>query len=269
MNRNFDPVPVINTTGEIIPAFGLMRRTGVNSDAQITVAKPDTDGQLVLVNGPVSILANAVGAATGYGNQQIIAFDTSDGTPAAGETWGAKNGSWLARKGNAGFEIDGGASLGKVNAVRQSALGYGSSYIGEDPDVSYSSGNYLVTDTLSDAGALFTDLLPGTYIFYATVYARGKVSALGAGESALVIIQMNNDTDNVPIDGSYGTLPISVTGRSIEGFVSFTSYAYTISETKTFKLQAYRGGTNGSSPAWTSAQLDGIGDRNVNYIKIA
>src|SRR5262249_42786558 len=41
------------------------------------------------------------------GNVGGAAFDTSDGQPAFGETWGPANGSWLLRKGRAGFAICG------------------------------------------------------------------------------------------------------------------------------------------------------------------
>lgn len=118
-----DAIPVKNTTTEVIPAFGLMRRVDVNDDGVLTVAKPDTDGQVVLVNGPTAIPPSTYGNATAQGQgtynpRVLIAYDNTDGTPANGETWGAKSGDWLARKNQPGFIIDGGAGKGVVNAIR-------------------------------------------------------------------------------------------------------------------------------------------------------
>lgn len=111
-------VPVYNTTSDVIPGFALMKRTGVNADGQITVAKPDADGLVCMVNGPLAIGPSSVGQGS-WDVQAIIAYDPQDGAPAAGETWGAGTGSWIARKDKSGFLIDGGAGFGLVNAVRQ------------------------------------------------------------------------------------------------------------------------------------------------------
>jgi hypothetical protein len=118
MPISLDPIPVFNTTLDVIPGFALMKRMGVNGVGQLTVALPDTDGQLVIVNGPCVIPPGQVGLSAGYGPRCIIAYDPQDGTPATDDTWGAAAGQWTARKDKAGFAIDGGAAGGVVNAVR-------------------------------------------------------------------------------------------------------------------------------------------------------
>jgi hypothetical protein len=110
-------MPVANTTAEEIPAFGLMRVTGTDDDGRAQVAKPDTDGQTnLLVNGPLPVNPN------GYGQGHcespcVVAYDTDDGTPAAGEDWGAASGSWKLKKDQTGASPVGGVSAGSVNVM--------------------------------------------------------------------------------------------------------------------------------------------------------
>ncbi len=99
---------VYNTSGEQIPAFGLIRVTGADSVGVLQAAKPNADGQQVMVNGPVPIPVAAYGSATNdFPNYAL--YDTGDGTPAVGDTWGAGSGSWKLRKNKAGFRPQAGA----------------------------------------------------------------------------------------------------------------------------------------------------------------
>ncbi|MDB5312654.1 MAG: hypothetical protein JWO38_6856 [Gemmataceae bacterium] len=120
-----DWVPVLNTTGEVIPAGGLMKVTGVDpGTGALSVAKPDTnDDASVCVNGFALIPANGTGQGS-FDRRAIVAYDPVDGTPAAGDSWGAKAGTWLAKKSQHGFRVLGGAGLGLVNAVRAGVRGF-------------------------------------------------------------------------------------------------------------------------------------------------
>jgi hypothetical protein len=168
-----ETIPVLNTTAEIIPGFGLMRRTGVNNDGQITVAKPNADGQLCLVNSPFPILPNKVGMSAGYHLRAVIAYDQQDGAPANGETWGATSGSWLARKNNAGFQIDGGAFQGVVNAVRVPAVV--NQWLNSNGSFHLSNGSYPANTWVAFGSGL---VLPGagTYNIYYNCYGYYNVA---------------------------------------------------------------------------------------------
>ena len=82
-----------NDSGERIPAFGIVRITGVvvpePGRVLLTVAKPDAYGcQLqCAVNGPVPIDADRYGVCA-RGPFVAALYDTGDGTPAVGQKWG-------------------------------------------------------------------------------------------------------------------------------------------------------------------------------------
>ena len=112
-------VEVSNAGASAIPAFGLMRVTGASttSGLVLTVDQPNADGQDVLINGPTPIIAGGRGVAT-YETPSQIYYDTADGTPANGETWGAGSGTYKLKKNKAGFTIQGGAANELVVAGR-------------------------------------------------------------------------------------------------------------------------------------------------------
>ena len=113
-----------NVGGSTIPSFGLMRITGADSDGTLQVQQPNTNGQQVVVNGPTPIIASAYGLAT---NQTPIyaLYETSDGTPANGETWGAGASSYKLRKNTDGFIVEGAAGSGRVLVRRDVSSGGG------------------------------------------------------------------------------------------------------------------------------------------------
>lgn len=119
MAAPIDYVPAKNATAEVIPAGGIVRVVGLDTDTgAFLVDKPDVDG-----SGYVAVVGMALIPAEGFGQihfdpRAIAAFDRADGTPAPGETWGARAGSWLLRKGETGFVVTAGAGLGQVNVVR-------------------------------------------------------------------------------------------------------------------------------------------------------
>jgi hypothetical protein len=111
-----------NDSAEQIPAFGVVRLTGIvvlePGRVVLTVDKPDTFGcqHRCAINGPVPINAGKLGTLT---REPLVPalFDTADGTPAFGEAWGPREGSWKLRKNTGGFVI-----VGTTNATAGLAL---------------------------------------------------------------------------------------------------------------------------------------------------
>jgi hypothetical protein len=115
---------LVNNTTDNVPAFGLVRFTGVDpATAAVIIGKPDTDSdESVIVVGETSI-ASGVGMGKGTWHREVvIAFDTADGAPVTGDSWGSKAGSFLARKGKSGFKIIGNIRGNVVDALRMSTL---------------------------------------------------------------------------------------------------------------------------------------------------
>jgi hypothetical protein len=113
-------VPCDNASGEDAPAFAVVKVTEVTGGV-LQFDKPDADDDPAFaVLHDCGIPADLSGEAT-LDNRVIVAYDATDGTPAAGETWGVKAGNWKLRKNYQGFLILGGAGNGLVNAVRQPA----------------------------------------------------------------------------------------------------------------------------------------------------
>lgn len=95
---------VRNDSGEEIPAYGVMRVTGIVTEEDREYYKVDKPGTTFsreyLVNGPV-----AIGTADDekYGTAQLgprvqALFDDADGTPTAGDGYGPKPGQWSLAK---------------------------------------------------------------------------------------------------------------------------------------------------------------------------
>jgi hypothetical protein len=114
-------VDVYNTAAETAPAFALLQVVSTNDDGTVNVALPDVDGldpRQLLVNGPIDMAAASYGQAHAAFPAGVL-YDPADGTPAAGEIWGAKEGEWKLRKGYPGFRVLGTADpeTGLVNVA--------------------------------------------------------------------------------------------------------------------------------------------------------
>lgn len=117
-----------NTSGEAIPAYGVMRVTGAESRAGVpclTVGKPSSSFQrMYLVNGRVGIGS----ASTSYGfgswlnESDWVLYDTTDGTPSSGQVWGPVDGSWKLRRHYYGFHVIGNANTSASGSERVVAL---------------------------------------------------------------------------------------------------------------------------------------------------
>lgn len=114
----YQPEPKVrfkNESDETVPAYGVMRITGSEKKKHLKIDKPDDSKQpLYLVNGPTDIGAGKFGFGRYLTSQavsfqhQYVLYDSTDGTPAYGETWGPENDSWKLAKGKPGFTILGG-----------------------------------------------------------------------------------------------------------------------------------------------------------------
>lgn len=93
MSLDRGELSLVNVGGSEIPAFGLARVTGTRFDDEervlrLEVALPDTEfGEMLVVNGEIPIGAEKFGRGTAR-FPAVVAYDTSDGTPAAGDVWG-------------------------------------------------------------------------------------------------------------------------------------------------------------------------------------
>lgn len=140
-----------NDAAEEVPAFGLVRVTGALSSGALTVAKPDTNDQFVLVNGPFSIAVGDFGVCTNDFPWYAL-YATGDGTPAAGQEWGASANEWVLRDARTGFRITGGPTAGRVQVTRQDQTTAGGG-----------GGTVVVTDTTTSVTADTIKFPPGSF----------------------------------------------------------------------------------------------------------
>lgn len=121
LSNNPAKVRFHNDSGEEIPAWGVMRITGIQSgnDAwRLKVGKPNTTiSSFYLVNSATACPASTDGWGTYLWNSGHVLYDTSV-TPAIGEEWGPQDGTWTIRKNHWGFRIIGGTTgSGAVSRV--------------------------------------------------------------------------------------------------------------------------------------------------------
>lgn len=113
-----------NDSGGTIPAYGIMRITGSDSNGFIKVSKPNTAFMAIyLVNGPDEVGYQAYSRGSFLMGDTASMFDrmalyNTSATPLAGESWGVKNDSWLLHKHGPGFVILGGADGTKVSVLQ-------------------------------------------------------------------------------------------------------------------------------------------------------
>lgn len=117
------PIPVLNTTGEVVPPHAVMQiagATAVGNDTLYHIIKPTgADSAKYLLNSPVSIDPNTEGFGTDFYPTTAATF----GLPVVGQEWGPAAGSWLLAATGKGFLILGGAVTGfaRVASIPPSA----------------------------------------------------------------------------------------------------------------------------------------------------
>ncbi len=118
---NVPGIPVLNSSGEDIPPYGLVRLSAPGADGVRVVGKPNADDDPhVYVNGS-GTLNNGVRGLVRFVPLGPVAYDPADGEPALNEEWGPAAGSWLLRKGRKGFSFSGGADGFSGSFARASA----------------------------------------------------------------------------------------------------------------------------------------------------
>lgn len=110
--RSPDWLEYRNDSAETVPPWGVLRITGVTvpepGRVVLLADKPTGYGcqHRALLNGPTAVAAGKYGVAT-RGMFSAALYETADGTPAAGERWGPRGGSWKLRKWTGGFAVVG------------------------------------------------------------------------------------------------------------------------------------------------------------------
>ncbi len=98
----------VNNNAGQVPAYGIVRATGLSivepGRVVLAVDEPNAFGCQAncFVNGPVPVNAGAYGYATRSG-PLVALYDSADGTPAYGDAWGPRSGTWKLKKNTGGF----------------------------------------------------------------------------------------------------------------------------------------------------------------------
>lgn len=110
----------LNTSGQLVPAGGLVRITGIDqSTGYVTIDLPDADSAPGLaVVGDFSVPLSLVGEASFDALCPRLSWDLAGGVPDVGDTLGSQTGSFLALMGNKGFRCLGGSGDNFTNAVK-------------------------------------------------------------------------------------------------------------------------------------------------------
>lgn len=101
-----------NDAGEPIPAFGIVRITGLAvlepGRVVLTAGKPNTYGcqWQCMVNGPTPVDTGKYGVCS-RGPFVAALYDTADSPPVAGERWGPRESTWKLRRNTGGFVVVG------------------------------------------------------------------------------------------------------------------------------------------------------------------
>lgn len=111
-----------NDSGEEIPAFACLRITSSEvieaGRVVLTAAKPNTYGAQYdhCFNGPLKVAAGKYGLCT-RSDGAVALYDSGDGSPGWGESWGPRSGTWKLKKNTGGFRIEGISSTSKTLAI--------------------------------------------------------------------------------------------------------------------------------------------------------
>lgn len=123
-DRNFARFPYINNCGETLPAHGIFRISTTDTvdgrKIRVGAKVDDTYRWLYAVNGFSDVGNSKRGWATWLWHGGDVLYDTG-ATPAIGERWGPKSGSFLVWQHRPGFWIIGGTS-GSGSTARVEAV---------------------------------------------------------------------------------------------------------------------------------------------------
>jgi len=120
-------IPFRNLSSATMPAFGVGLISGSNVEEGglfIPAVEESTGGSVagMLVNGPREVPSGEYGAGYWGVGPMLALYDTADGAPAIGETWGIQSGSGASafklRKGYMGFTVVSAATAGSGDDAR-------------------------------------------------------------------------------------------------------------------------------------------------------
>lgn len=110
--RPSEVIIIHNNSGEVMPLWGLGRLTAVTVTSGVDVhevSKPNTSFKSrYIINSEFDIPIDGYGYGTWLNNSGKVLYNTSSGTPAIDEEWGAKTAQWSIEKNRPGFHITGG-----------------------------------------------------------------------------------------------------------------------------------------------------------------
>ena len=112
----------LNNASSQVPAYAVLRATGLSLIEQarvvMTADQPNTFGCQAncFVNGPTPVSSGQYGYAS-RAAPIVALYDPADGTPAYGDSWGPRNGTWKLKKNTGGFFV-----LGVTNSSLALAL---------------------------------------------------------------------------------------------------------------------------------------------------
>jgi len=155
--NNFDAIQFRNTTAEEVPAFGVMRivTPGVemrDDMAVVTIAKPSTSSDPVLVNGPQAIPAGGYGSGYKYGILQVKA----EAGLTLGQSCRAKNASWEIEYGEGPFVFFGYDTQLNCGIARIGGGGGGGATLYRfETTAAYTSGTSVTATIKTMAGTTF------------------------------------------------------------------------------------------------------------------
>ena len=115
-------VEFINNASSQIPAFGVIRITGVTvveaGRVVLAGAQSNTYGAQYhhAINGPNPVNAGKYGMCS-FSSPIPAYYDSADGTPAFGEKWGPRDATWKLKKNTGGFLV-----IGTTNETKHLAL---------------------------------------------------------------------------------------------------------------------------------------------------
>lgn len=112
-----------NDSGEQVPAFACVKLSTLSivgtGDVPLIISKPDTFGAQYSHGfaHPCPIGAGNRGQCVQGYPYMVGLYDEGDGTPAANELWGPRNGTWKLKKNTGGFQV-----IGVTNSIRHLVL---------------------------------------------------------------------------------------------------------------------------------------------------
>jgi hypothetical protein len=163
-------IGVYNTSGETVPAFGVMRivsATTLGTEVVYEIGKQATEFQrFMLVNGEETIADNAYGTGYFLDLAGRVLYDSADGTPALGQVWGPYPSSWKLRRHMYGFRILGDAD---TNGTHVRCLQHLVTHVFGKTNGAYSKGatNAALSVWKGDASADSTADVTSAHIPYA------------------------------------------------------------------------------------------------------